>query len=129
MDLDGFKKVNDTFGHDMGDKLLKSVALRLRSLVRKEDTLSRFGGDEFLILTDSFEKKEDLEELASRILNTIKKPFIINNQTISVGISIGVAYTIGKTTLTEEDYLKAADDLLYESKKTGRNKYTITQLS
>jgi diguanylate cyclase (GGDEF)-like protein len=129
MDLDGFKKVNDTFGHDMGDKLLKSVALRLRSLVRKEDTLSRFGGDEFLILTDSFEKKEDLEELASRILNTIKKPFIINNQTISVGISIGVAYTIVKTTLTEEDYLKAADDLLYESKKTGRNKYTITQLS
>jgi|GEM_PF-6370836 len=129
MDLDGFKKVNDTFGHDMGDKLLKSVALRLRSLVRKEDTLSRFGGDEFLILTDSFEKKEDLEELASRILNKIKKPFIINNQTISVGISIGVAYTIGKTTLTEEDYLKAADDLLYESKKTGRNKYTITQLS
>jgi diguanylate cyclase (GGDEF)-like protein len=100
-----------------------------QSLVRKEDTLSRFGGDEFLILTDSFEKKGDLEELSSRVLNTIKKPFIINNQTISVGISIGVAYTIGKTTLTEEDYLKAADDLLYESKKTGRNKYTITQLS
>jgi diguanylate cyclase (GGDEF)-like protein len=129
MDLDGFKKVNDTFGHDMGDKLLKSVALRLKYIVRKEDTLSRFGGDEFLILTDSFEKKGDLEELASRILNTIKKPFIINNQTISVGISIGIAYTIEKTTLTEEDYLKAADSLLYESKKTGRNKYTITQLS
>lgn len=129
MDLDGFKKVNDTFGHDMGDKLLKSVSLRLKSIIRKEDTLSRFGGDEFLILTDSFEKKEDLEELARRILNTIKKPFIINNQTISVGISIGIAYTIGKTTLSEEDYLKAADNLLYESKKTGRNKYTITQLS
>jgi diguanylate cyclase (GGDEF)-like protein len=129
LDLDGFKKVNDAFGHDMGDRLLKSVSLRLKYIVRKEDTLSRFGGDEFLILTDSFEKKEDLEELARRILNTIKKPFIINNQTISVGISIGIAYTIGKTTLTEEDYLKAADDLLYESKKTGRNKYTITGLS
>lgn len=129
MDLDGFKLVNDTFGHDMGDKLLKSVSLRLKSTIRQEDTLSRFGGDEFLVLTDSFEKKEDLEELANRILNTIKKPFIIRNQTISVGISIGIAYTVKKTTLTAEDYLKAADNLLYESKKTGRNKYTIAELS
>lgn len=128
MDLDGFKAVNDTYGHDLGDKLLKNVSLRLKSILRQEDTLCRFGGDEFLILTDSFEQKEELEELASRILNNIKKPFVIENNMINIGISIGIAYTIGKPILTKEDYLKIADDLLYKSKKTGRNKYTITQL-
>ncbi|MGC8821918.1 MAG: diguanylate cyclase domain-containing protein [Desulfurella sp.] len=128
MDLDGFKAINDTFGHDIGDRLLKAVAKRLKSVVRQEDTLSRFGGDEFLLFTDSFETKEELEEIAKRILNTIKKPFIIDTYQMSVGISIGIAYSLGITNASQEDYLKVADELLYTSKKTGKNKYTIAEV-
>ncbi len=128
MDLDGFKFVNDTFGHDMGDKLLKSVSLRLKSIVRTEDTLCRFGGDEFLILTDSFDSVEDLEQLAKRILKSINEPFTIQGKIINVGISIGIAYAIAGCSASQEDFLKAADEMLYKSKNTGRNKYSITEL-
>ncbi|MGC8502323.1 diguanylate cyclase domain-containing protein, partial [Desulfurella sp.] len=128
MDLDGFKAINDTFGHDIGDRLLKAVAKRLKSVVRQEDTLSRFGGDEFLLFTDSFETKGELEEIAKRILNTIKKPFIIDTYQMSVGISIGIACSLGITNASQEDYLKVADELLYTSKNTGKNKYTIAEV-
>ncbi len=81
-----------------------------------------------MLFTDSFETKEELEEIAKRILNTIKKPFIIDTYQMSVGISIGIAYSLGITNASQEDYLKVADELLYTSKKTGKNKYTIAEV-
>ncbi|MGB9744835.1 MAG: GGDEF domain-containing protein [Desulfurella sp.] len=126
LDLDGFKKINDTLGHDSGDNTLKTVAKVFKSNIRAHDTLARIGGDEFAILTDSFEDQKDLEMIAKRIIKSINSLIFTNNMDLNIGVSIGIAYTTHPQ--TKEAIFKAADDALYASKQKGKNTYTIVRI-
>jgi diguanylate cyclase (GGDEF)-like protein len=127
MDLDDFKGINDNYGHDIGDKLLIEVSKRLKNTVRTEDTLSRLGGDEFALLCDTFESIQDLEILVKRIIKAISEPFNLNQFTVTIGLSIGVAYALTPT--TKEKLFKKADEALYISKSKQKNTYTILRVS
>src|SRR5262249_33115840 len=119
LDLDHFKNVNDTLGHPMGDELLKNVAERLRGCVRDVDTIARLSGDEFAVIQASIAGPADAAILAKRICETIRAPYDIQGQQVSVDASIGIA--IAPDDADEPDrLLKNADLALYEAKTTGR---------
>lgn len=125
IDLDDFKKLNDTQGHAMGDSLLQQVASRLQGFVRESDTVTRFGGDEFVILFEKLpiEKQEAYQEvnkIMEKLLNDINRPFIINGLPYYVTPSIGVALFEGNG-YTPDELLKHADVAMYQAKRAGRN--------
>lgn len=122
LDLDNFKPVNDECGHHVGDALLQAVAARLTNLIRETDTVSRRGGDEFIILTPNIESLDNIKALAEKLLTAIEEPFHIEGRTHSVTLSIGIA--IYPTHGEEEDGLmKNADTAMYQAKRGGRNTY------
>jgi diguanylate cyclase (GGDEF)-like protein len=126
LDLDRFKDVNDTYGHQAGDELIKVAAKRLQGLLRSTDTLARFGGDEFAIIQTNVRMVEDAEVLARRILDTVTQPFEIADATVTVGVSIGVA--LAPEHAQDRDCLmRLADTALYEAKSEGRNRYRLFQ--
>ncbi|MEE4014012.1 PAS-domain containing protein [Roseibium sp. FZY0029] len=121
LDLDKFKPVNDCFGHDAGDELLKLVAQRLRECVRSSDLIARLGGDEFgIILTGTGSGNAGTAEIADRIVKKIGTPFTVHDNIISVGISVGISPITGSE-LDPSPVIKRADLALYEVKKNGRN--------
>jgi len=122
IDLDHFKFVNDSAGHDAGDQLLISAASRLTEIVREEDTVSRLGGDEFGVLLRLGGSDSDIELTVSRILNTLAKPFQVAGRTVHVGASIGIA-AFPRDGETVESLLKAADTAMYEAKGEGRDTF------
>ncbi|HDQ03137.1 MAG TPA: PAS domain S-box protein [Deltaproteobacteria bacterium] len=122
MDLDNFKSVNDSFGHMVGDELLKEISLRLTTRLRKNDTLSRLGGDEFILLLPAIERNEDALEVAKIILESFQHPFICDGHSITATISIGVA--VYPDDAHDVDILmKNADIGMYHVKAHGRNGY------
>ena len=123
IDLDGFKAVNDAFGHERGDLVLKSVAERLTATIQKTDTVARFGGDEFVVVHGSIREKRQAETLAKRILKRLAKPPIVDEgENHRIGASIGVAlYPEHGDTVTE--LIRLADQQMYQIKKTGKNNY------
>jgi diguanylate cyclase (GGDEF)-like protein/PAS domain S-box-containing protein len=125
LDLDGFKHVNDTLGHDAGDKLLKELARRLKSSLRETDIVARLGGDEFAIIqTDTTNQREDAIELAVRTLELVAEPFHLDGQDVSIGTSIGIALAPANGTDAAE-LLKKADLALYRAKSEGRNSFSF----
>ena len=124
LDLDRFKQVNDTLGHAVGDQLVQQVGCRLNSLVRKTDTVARLGGDEFAIIQSAVGGKEEVQQLCTRILNTIAAPWHIGDKEVSVGVSVG-AILVNKTLCDSSDLLRKADIAMYRAKASGRNCYTI----
>lgn len=121
MDLDGFKAVNDTHGHYMGDLLLTEAAKRLASLTREQDTLARLGGDEFILLVEP-STPENAALLAERIIASISEPFEIRNHSIQIAVSIGIAvYPNGGH--NAHDLLVHADSAMYHAKSEGRGSY------
>jgi diguanylate cyclase (GGDEF)-like protein/PAS domain S-box-containing protein len=122
LDLDGFKTVNDNLGHDIGDALLVIVAKKLQRQVRQVDTVARLGGDEFVILLDNPASKEDLEHIATHIIETINEPMDLGGNTVSVGVTIGIAeHASGNHSSVQ--LVKNADIAMYIAKKTGKNNY------
>ncbi|SDZ80042.1 PAS domain S-box-containing protein/diguanylate cyclase (GGDEF) domain-containing protein [Desulfuromusa kysingii] len=121
LDLDGFKSVNDKFGHNIGDDLLKEVARRLLSLVRESDTVARVGGDEFIFILHKPKGEEEITDVAHRIINAINKPVKIHGHVIGIGTSVGIARfpTDGKTSV---DLIRNADAAMYAAKNSGKNK-------
>jgi diguanylate cyclase (GGDEF)-like protein/PAS domain S-box-containing protein len=115
MDLDNFKIVNDSLGHELGDKLLVAVVERLRSSLRPEDTLSRFGGDEFTVLIEAVENPEDVMRLAERIVEDLREPFVIDERELFVRASIGIALGDARTKSPEELF-RDADTAMYRAK-------------
>jgi diguanylate cyclase (GGDEF)-like protein/PAS domain S-box-containing protein len=115
MDLDNFKDVNDSLGHELGDKLLGAVVERLRSLLRPEDTLARFGGDEFTVLIEDIASPEDVVRLAERIVEDLREPFVIEERELLVRASIGIALGDARTKSSEE-LLRDADMAMYRAK-------------
>ena len=126
LDLDRFKDVNDTFGHQAGDRLLKLAAQRLENLLRESDTLARFGGDEFAVIQTGLRNSEAAELLARRILDSVTRPFDIGEAPVTVGVSIGVALA-PEHGRDRETLMRLADTALYEAKSEGRNRYRVFQ--
>lgn len=122
LDLDHFKQVNDTLGHDMGDQFLKVIADRLSSLLRKGDTIARIGGDEFTILLPNISKNEDAGNVAQKIIEATKEPWRINNHEFHITTSIGIAlYPSDGEDI--ESLVKNADAAMYQAKMLGRNNF------
>ncbi len=122
LDLDHFKEVNDTLGHDSGDALLKEAAQRLTSCVRESDTVSRLGGDEFTIILGELDDASNIDRVTQDILKKIAAPFQLTNETAYVTVSIGITlYPEDATTV--DALLKNADQAMYAAKNKGRNGY------
>ena len=126
IDLDRFKDVNDTLGHPVGDALLKAVAERLRSSVRKTDFLARLGGDEFAIIQMGAGRREQCEQLARRVLHALSKPFHILGHSVSLSASIGIVRAPEHGT-TADELMKRADIALYDVKSSGGNGFNLFQ--
>ncbi len=122
LDLDRFKSVNDTLGHQIGDKLLQAVGERIRGCVRETDIVARLGGDEFAILQTKFEKPADATALASRLINAVGAPYQLDGHQVVVGTSIGIAIAPGDGT-DPNQLMKNADLALYRAKADGGSKY------
>jgi diguanylate cyclase (GGDEF)-like protein len=122
LDLDGFKKVNDTHGHDIGDMLLKEVARRLQGCVRTSDTISRLGGDEFTVILSSINSPDDAANIAQKIIDTIAPPYQLGGVTVRVTTSIGISVYPSDAS-TSVDLIKYADSSMYEAKQSGKNAY------
>ncbi|MEG5053308.1 MULTISPECIES: CHASE2 domain-containing protein [unclassified Microcoleus] len=122
LDLDGFKSINDTLGHNVGDLLLKTVASRLKKCLRGSDTISRLGGDEFTVILPAIPGREEAAKVAEKICDAIMQPFILEEHTVSVTTSIGIGlYPIDGQ---EPDILvKNADVAMYRAKERGKNQY------
>ncbi len=120
IDIDGFKLVNDTLGHAIGDEVLQIIANQLKELVRDSDIISRFGGDEFVILLTNQCHSGGAEKIANAIIKNISSPFKIKNKNISIGASIGIAYYPGDAD-NIENLIKVADRAMYSAKDSGKN--------
>lgn len=127
IDIDHFKRVNDTYGHHIGDQLLTWVADRLMSSIRKSDTLARQGGDEFVSVLTEIDAREDAALVARKMLSSVKQGLDIGDARVQVSLSIGVSlYEIGSPD-TIDDLLKKADIALYQVKQAGRNDFRVYQ--
>ena len=124
LDLDGFKDVNDKFGHEAGDLLLKGVAGRLKACLRDADTLSRHGGDEFAVLLPVIDGAAGAREVASRLLVLLRRPFFMAGDEISVSASIGVALFPGDGESPEE-IMNLADQAMYGVKRAGKGGFAM----
>ena len=124
LDLDGFKMVNDTRGHEAGDQVLREVAIRLSSAVRTADTVSRLGGDEFAILTiESARALDEAETIAERVLQSLTAPFPLDGRQIMLSASIGIA--VGDVSCTASTMMRDADVAMYKAKTTGKARWAL----
>jgi diguanylate cyclase (GGDEF)-like protein/PAS domain S-box-containing protein len=122
LDLDGFKQINDTFGHDVGDQLLKVIASRLKGCVREEDTVARMGGDEFIIILNKINSRDDASLVAGNIVREVNRPLQLTKHTLSPTTSIGISiYPSDAESVS--GLQKAADHAMYLAKARGKNSY------
>jgi diguanylate cyclase (GGDEF)-like protein/PAS domain S-box-containing protein len=124
IDLDGFKVINDSFGHLIGDELLQKVARRLKMELRNRDKLARFGGDEFVILRESFESITDITSIAKRLQESLKIPFQLSQETVFISASIGIT-TSNINYQKPEEPLRDADIAMYRAKADGKACYAL----
>jgi len=122
IDLDRFKQINDTLGHEAGDELLKEVARRLKACLRDSDTVARLGGDEFVVLLPELGEEKYAATVAEKIITTIAKPFILIGQEFRVTASIGIS-TYPADGLDEQTLTKNADIAMYQAKEEGKNNF------
>jgi len=122
LDLDLFKHINDAYGHETGDQLLREVALRLRICVRESDTVSRIGGDEFSILLSEIRHAEDAARIAEKVISCMQEPFVIGGYELHTSASIGIS-TYPADSIRPEMLLKCADIAMYHAKESGRGSY------
>ena len=126
IDLDGFKAVNDNFGHDVGDELLTRVAAMLKYCVRKSDTVARFGGDEFVVLLTGLLDRDDAAIVAEKILLQLAEPVQLSVSQVKVGASIGIAL-YPDDGIDSNGLLKSADSLMYQAKQSGKGQYRFSR--
>jgi len=121
IDLDHFKEINDSLGHEVGDKVIQAISRRFKDNVTKEDKVVRFGGDEFIIILNSHKTNEELKNFLKTILNTIKRPIVVNGKYLYVSASIGVSQIKDSSELNL--LIKFADSAMYEAKNAGKDRY------
>ena len=122
IDVDHFKDVNDAHGHHAGDELLQTIATRLKTTIRAEDVIARFGGDEFVVVITEFDDVSMVDEVVHRMLNRVREPVTIGGITVRPSATAGIA-VFPKSGSTPEDLLKNADAAMYEAKRVGRGSY------
>ncbi|GGK81850.1 EAL domain-containing protein [Amphritea balenae] len=122
IDLDEFKEINDSFGHNLGDRLLQQVSLRLREQVRDSDTIARLGGDEFTVISTDLNRPEDAAIVAQNLLDAFKEPVQIEQQRFHVSLSIGISL-FPEDADTSEALIRNADTAMYRAKASGKNRY------
>ncbi len=124
LDIDRFKIINDTLGHEAGDSILSSIAKKIKKILRSEDTLARIGGDEFVILLDNVEGERHAAQIASRLLEACSHPVQVNNKKLSVTASVGIAM-FPEDGSDYQKLIKNADTAMYQAKTEGRNGYAF----
>ena len=124
VDLDYFKRINDTLGHSVGDTVLKTVAQRMRGAVRAEDTVARLGGDEFMVILEQAESPDDIAAVAMKIRAAVTLPIMVNGRELATSASIGISL-FPDDGQTRESLIQAADTAMYAAKETGRNGYAF----
>lgn len=124
IDLDKFKKINDTLGHDLGDRLLKQTAKRINASVRETDIVARMGGDEFIVVLTYVRDVEEIKIVVENLMSKLSKPFKLNHKTASVSASIGIALC-PQDDVQSDGLLKKADKAMYLAKKRGRNQFSF----
>lgn len=124
LDLDGFKPVNDNYGHDVGDLLLKEVARRMQASVRTNDTVGRLGGDEFILLLTDLESADEYQVVVERLMSAINQPIVLNELQVKIGASVGIAM-FPTDSSDPEMLLRYADHAMYQAKQTGRNRVSL----
>ena len=124
IDLDNFKFVNDTFGHEAGDSLLVEISERLKSQLRESDVVARIGGDEFVVVLNNIKNKEDIKKILTSIKNKLSKPVIIEENDIEITFSAGIAI-YPDDSIDNDEILQLADIAMYESKKEGKNRFNF----
>ncbi|HEX3027086.1 MAG TPA: GGDEF domain-containing protein [Clostridia bacterium] len=124
LDLDGFKNINDTYGHLAGDQLLKKFAQRLLLNTRKDDFIARLGGDEFLVLLSSIHSKQNAVHVAKKLLEDFKKPVEVENSPILITASIGIAM-FDFTVRSVSEIIRRADFAMYQAKQMGKNTFVL----
>lgn len=122
LDLDGFKQINDTLGHDVGDALLREAAQRIQSCVRDSDTVARMGGDEFTVILSNVKSEHSQDRVAQKIIEEVARPFMLNGKKCAVSVSIGIAL-YPENGETPEQLVKIADAAMYMAKHSGKNCY------
>jgi diguanylate cyclase (GGDEF)-like protein len=130
VDLDGFKEVNDTFGHEMGDELLRQVAARLRQCIRATDTAARLGGDEFTIVLTDLEQADAADAVARKLVAHLAEPVLLGEITAHVTASVGIALYRPKWPANLEmgmALLRQADAAMYEAKRAGKNDWRFAE--
>ncbi|MCK5880859.1 MAG: EAL domain-containing protein, partial [Sinobacterium sp.] len=124
LDLDGFKVINDAYGHDMGDKLLIALSVRIKKALREGDSLARFGGDEFVFILANLDKAEDCEPVLERLLLAASEPVTVNDVIFHVSASIGVTF-YPQDNIDAEQLIRHADQAMYIAKESGKNQYHL----
>jgi len=127
LDLDRFKQINDTLGHDVGDELLKQVAVRLGLCVRAGDTVARTGGDEFVIILAEMAHAEDAALVAEKVIAALEEPVRVQGQALTITTSIGIAVFPGEGDDGMQELMRRADLAMYQAKEAGRNAYCFSQ--
>lgn len=122
IDIDNFKIINDTYGHTIGDKIINLVAKRLQKNIRKNDTLSRIGGDEFIIVIEDIIEQKNIEKIANKIINDFREPINLEEYLFETTISVGISI-FPNNGLNAEDLIKQADTAMYSAKNAGRNQF------
>ena len=129
LDLDGFKLINDSLGHHVGDEVLVTVAKRILKSSRTSDTVARFGGDEFVILLEEDASESTAATVARRILGVLREPFLVQGREVSLGGSIGIALTSGSDPTSTDELLRNADAAMYCAKANGRDRFELFEPS
>jgi diguanylate cyclase (GGDEF)-like protein len=127
-DLDHFKRVNDTFGHSIGDELLVAVAQRLSGVLRPGDTLARLSGDEFVIVCEDLDRADNALAVAERVLAAFMVPFELTALSLAVSASVGIAYAGSGETAAFDQLLVSADTAMYEAKRIGGGRHQLIDL-
>src|SRR5215210_3614947 len=125
MDLDGFKTINDSLGHEAGDRFLVTVAERLKNRLRPEDVLARFRGDEFAVLLEDVASVSEAIRVAQRIAEDLQEPLAVNSHQVSVSTSVGIALGSAHTNDDPEGMLRKADAAMYQAKEQGPGRYAV----
>ncbi|HEY4164533.1 MAG TPA: diguanylate cyclase [Dongiaceae bacterium] len=128
LDIDHFKEINDTLGHDAGDALLKIFSERIRSSIRASDKVARLGGDEFVIILTAPNAEEIAERVARTVLDKVQRPAKLGDRDVAISTSVGIAISVKGIDLQAERILKEADLALYEAKQGGRNRFAVRKM-
>ena len=123
MDLDGFKTINDTYGHDAGDYVLVTVSKRMLKLLRESDTIARIGGDEFIILLTNLSDKSKVEAVLEKLLEIVEEPILFKDTELSISTSAGISFYSKDEPLDSDELIRRADKAMYKAKDKGKGRY------